>query len=123
LTPIQKEINLVIRIVLAIVIYLQILLIIQAIVRQTEAPQAVGQATILAGLVPNGLFVAIAIAYALAAVRIARMGALAQHAHAVQSLSNVDTLCLDKTGTLTTTGFKLVSVHSLGGDEARLRRF
>ena len=59
------------------------------------------EASILAGLVPNGLFVSIAIAYALAAVRILRYGALVQQSNAVETLSHVDVLCLDKTGTLT----------------------
>ena len=123
LTPLQREINLVIRMVLFIVVYLQVLLIIQAVVQQIPADRAVGQATILAGLVPNGLFVSIAIAYALAAVRIARMGALVQQSNAVESLSHVDVLCVDKTGTLTTTEFALADVHALDpehdGDQLR----
>jgi cation-transporting ATPase E len=122
LTPIQKEVHLVIRIVLAIVVYLQILLVLQAVSATIDVPEAVGQATILAGLVPNGLFVSIAIAYALAAVRIARMGALVQQSNAVESLSHVDTLCLDKTGTLTTTNFKVDQWHAIVGDEETLRR-
>lgn len=122
LTPIQREVHLVIRIVLAIVVYLQILLVLQAVSATIDVPQAVGQATILAGLVPNGLFVSIAIAYALAAVRIARMGALVQQSNAVESLSHVDTLCLDKTGTLTTTNFKVDQWHAIVGDEETLRR-
>jgi cation-transporting ATPase E len=122
LTPIQREVHLVIRIVLAIVVYLQVLLVLQAVSASVDASQVVGQATILAGLVPNGLFVSIAVAYALAAVRIARMGALVQQANAVESLSHVDTLCLDKTGTLTTTDFKVDQWHALVGDEAALRR-
>ena len=122
LTPVQKEVHLVIRIVLAIVVYLQVLLILQGAAQAIAVPQIVGQATILAGLVPNGLFVSIAIAYALAAVRIARMGALVQQSNAVESLSHVDTLCLDKTGTLTTTNFKVDQWHPLQGDEEQLKR-
>jgi cation-transporting ATPase E len=122
LTPVQKEVHLVIRITLAIVVYLQVLLILQAVSARVEVPQAVGQATILAGLVPNGLFVSIAIAYALAAVRIARMGALVQQSNAVESLSHVDTLCLDKTGTLTTTDFKVDQWHALDGNVEALQR-
>ena len=122
LTPVQREVHLVIRMVLGIVVYLQILLVLQAVVQSVALPDAVGQATILAGLVPNGLFVSIAIAYALAAVRIARMGALVQQSNAVESLSHVDTLCLDKTGTLTTTDFRVDQWHALDGDEAQLRR-
>src|SRR4029079_15057096 len=121
-TPVQKEVHLVIRITLGIVVYLQILLILQAVSQSITVPQAVGQATILAGVVPNGLFVSIAIAYALAAVRIARMGALVQQSNAVESLSHVDTLCVDKTGTLTTTEFALHEVHPLTGEADRFKK-
>ena len=122
LTPIQKEINLVIRFVLAIVVYLQILIILEALIASVSPGQAVGQATILAGLVPNGLFVSIAIAYALAAIRISRLGALIQQANAVESLSHVDALCLDKTGTITAGEFEADEVFPADGDDATFRR-
>ena len=70
LTPLQRQINLVIRLVLLIVVYLELVLLVNAVVSLTDPGEAVGQATILAGLIPNGLFVSIAIAYALGAVRI-----------------------------------------------------
>jgi cation-transporting ATPase E len=110
LTPLQRQINLVIRLVLLIVVYLEVVLLVNAIVSLTDPGEAVGQATILAGLIPNGLFVSIAIAYALGAVRISRFGALVQQANAIESLSNVDVLCLDKTGTLTTNELTLAEV-------------
>jgi cation-transporting ATPase E len=68
--------------------------------------------------VPNGLFLSISIAYALGAVRIARFGALVQQSNSIESLSNVDTLCLDKTGTLTTNNLKLESLYPLGINQA-----
>ncbi len=110
LTPLQRQINLVIRLVLLIVVYLEAVLLVNAIVSLTDPGEVVGQATILAGLIPNGLFVSIAIAYALGAVRISRFGALVQQANAIESLSNVDILCLDKTGTLTTNELTLAEV-------------
>ena len=61
----------------------------------------------------------IAIAYALAAVRMTRFGALVQQANAVESLSHVDTLCVDKTGTLTANQLELEQVIPLEGDEAQ----
>ena len=69
------------------------------------------------GLVPNGLFVSIAIAYALGAVRIIRFGALVQQANAIESLSNVDVLCLDKTGTLTANRLSVEEIVPLAGSE------
>jgi len=57
---------------------------------------------VIAGLVPAGLLLAITLAYGLGAVRMLGQDVLIQQANAVESLSNVDVLCLDKTGTLTT---------------------
>jgi cation-transporting ATPase E len=120
-TPLQREIHLVIRVTLAIVVYLQIVVALDAVIGRVAMPDAIAQATVLAGLVPNGLFVAIAVTYAVAAVRIARMGALVQQSNAIESLSHVDTLCLDKTGTLTANRLELHGIEAFDGDDARLR--
>jgi cation-transporting P-type ATPase E len=52
-------------------------------------------------LVPEGLILLASLTYAVAAVRMARRGALAQQLNAIESLASVDVVCLDKTGTLT----------------------
>ena len=69
LTPLQREIQAVIRVTLLIVLYLQLLLIVKNVLLDVPLDEAVIEATVLVGLIPNGLFVSIAIAYALAAVR------------------------------------------------------
>ncbi len=122
LTPLQREVYLAIRIILLIVVYLELMVVINSVIHFVPLPEAVGQASILASLVPNGLFVSIAIAYALAAVRILRFGALVQQSNAVESLSHVDVLCLDKTGTLTANRLVLDAVHPLAASEDELRR-
>ena len=121
LTPLQSEINLVIRIALAVVVYLEIVLVLNNVLKLVAAGRTVGEAALLVGLVPNGLFVSIAIAYALGAVRIIRFGALVQQANAIESLSNVDVLCLDKTGTLTANKLSVEEVVALEGSEDDLR--
>ncbi len=121
LTPLQRQIQTVIRVTLGVVIYLQLLLVVKNVVEDAPLDQAIIEATVLVGLVPNGLFVAIAIAYALAAVRMSSYGALVQQANAVESLSHVDTLCVDKTGTLTANQLELDQVLPLEGDEASAR--
>jgi len=115
ITPLQGEINLVIRVVLGIVLYLEVLLVVRGLVRAAAIGDVVADATLLAGLVPNGLFVSIAVAYALGAIRIIRFGALVQQANAIESLSHVDVLCLDKTGTLTANKLSVDAVAGLGG--------
>jgi len=75
-------------------------------------------AVVITGLVPNGLLLAIAVAYGLAAVRLAGKGVLIQQANAVESLSNVTVLCCDKTGTLTTNQLYVHAIQPLGiGEE------
>lgn len=115
LTPLQSQVNLVIRVVLGIVLYLEILLVSRGLLRATAVGDVVADATLLAGLVPNGLFVSIAVAYALGAIRILRVGALVQQSNAIESLSHVDVLCLDKTGTLTANRLEVEAVAGLGG--------
>ena len=117
LTPIQQETNLVIRILLVIMVYFELLLIVNAIVNAFTLEESVTMSVVIASLVPNGLFVAIAISYAMGAVRIARKGALVQQANAIESLSNVDILCLDKTGTLTTNEIRFHALHPYGISE------
>ncbi len=46
-------------------------------------------------------------------LRIVSKGALVQQANAVESLSNVDVLCMDKTGTLTANAMVLDALHPL----------
>jgi cation-transporting ATPase E len=122
LTPLQNEIYLVVRIMLAIVIYIEFLLVIDALVTRANAGETIASATLVVGLVPNGLFLSITLAYALGAVRIIKYGALVQQSNAVESLSNVTVLCLDKTGTLTANRLQVNTVHPIGSNEDELKR-
>jgi cation-transporting ATPase E len=122
LTPLQGQINLVIRIVLLIVVYFELLMALNSFLKRINLAQSVENSAIIASLVPNGLFLSIAVAYAIGAVRIIRFGALVQQSNAIESLSNVDVLCMDKTGTLTANRLQLDGVRPFEGDEAQLRR-
>ena len=73
-------------------------------------------------LVPEGLILLASLTYAVAALRMARRGALAQQLNAIESLASVDVVCLDKTGTLTEPALRvaeLVGPPSLAGDLGR----
>ena len=122
LTPLQNEVYLVVRVMLVIVIYLEFLLVMNSLINNIAASESIADATLVVGLVPNGLFLSISVAYALGAVRIIRFGALVQQSNAIESLSNVDVLCLDKTGTLTANRLKVNDVHPIDFDRADLQR-
>src|SRR5690606_15107181 len=79
-------------------------------------------ATVIAGLVPNGLFFMVIVAYAMGAVRITTQGALIQQSNSVESLSNVNMLCMDKTGTLTANQITFYDVAPIGIDRMTLEQ-
>jgi cation-transporting P-type ATPase E len=66
-------------------------------------------------MVPEGLILLATLTYAVAALRIARHGALAQQLNAIESLASVDVVCLDKTGTLTEARPRVVEITPAPG--------
>jgi len=113
-TPLQQEINTIIRVFLLIACFLLILLVISMFSRSLSITDGVLIAAVILGLVPVGLYIAITLAYGTGAVRMAGQNVLIQQVNAVESLSNVDILCMDKTGTLTTNQISLQTIYPLG---------
>ena len=62
-------------------------------------------------MIPEGLVLLMSVTLAVAAVRLARMNTLVQQMSATEALAAVDTICVDKTGTLTDGTLELVSVE------------
>ncbi len=122
LTPLQVNVAGIVRVIVAVVYFLEVVFIVNALVRQSSLTTAISNFIIVMGLVPAGLFLATVVAYSLAAVRVGDKGALVQQANAVESLSYVNVLCTDKTGTLTTNRLKLQAIHALNGDADAFRR-
>ncbi|HTZ04852.1 MAG TPA: HAD-IC family P-type ATPase [Gaiellaceae bacterium] len=72
-------------------------------------------------LVPEGLILLTSLTFAVAAIKMTRRGALAQQLNAIESLAAVDTVCLDKTGTLTDANLRIERfVPASGVDEREL---
>ncbi|SDM58610.1 HAD-IC family P-type ATPase [Actinomyces ruminicola] len=72
------------------------------------------------GMVPQGLVLLTSVNFATASLALARRNVLVQELPAVEVLARVDTLCLDKTGTITTGAIRLEEVVGPdGGSPAR----
>jgi cation-transporting ATPase E len=71
-------------------------------------------------MVPEGLVLLTSIAMAVAVIRLARYKVLVQDMPAVEVLARVDTVCVDKTGTLTEPGMHVRDVISLAAAEPKL---
>lgn len=55
----------------------------------------------LIGMIPEGLVLLTSVVLAVSVIRLARRKALVQELYSIETLARVDTLCLDKTGTIT----------------------
>ncbi|MFF7330996.1 cation-translocating P-type ATPase [Streptomyces sp. NPDC090306] len=74
-------------------------------------------------MVPEGLVLLTSVAFAIGVVRLGRKQCLVQELPAIEGLARVDTVCLDKTGTLTEGGMDVTEARPLGGaDEAYVRQ-
>lgn len=73
-------------------------------------------------MVPEGLVLLTSVAFAIGVVRLGRQQCLVQELPAIEGLARVDTVCLDKTGTLTEGGMDVTGLRLLGdADEAYVR--
>ena len=121
-TPLQRQINVVVRLLLVIAGTFLAMLLISSLLWNIPFRQTVLASAVIVGIVPSGLFLMVTITYSMAAIRLANQDALIQQMNAVESLSNVDVICMDKTGTLTANALEVVEFHLVGGDELAIQR-
>ena len=121
-SPLERAINRLLFVLVAVLVPLGVALGWALYRRHTSLHDAV-PTTVAAvvTLVPEGLILLASVTYAVAAIRMARRGALAQQLNAIESLASVDTILLDKTGTLTEARLRVEAlVPASGVDEGEL---
>ncbi|MFE7646215.1 HAD-IC family P-type ATPase [Streptomyces phaeoluteigriseus] len=69
-------------------------------------------------MVPEGLVLLTSVAFAIGVIRLGRKQCLVQELPAIEGLARVDTVCLDKTGTLTEGGMDVTEVHALDDSDS-----
>jgi cation-transporting P-type ATPase E len=118
-SPLQKEVNRVIIASTYVMLPLAAVLILSLSVRSVGLEEAAQTATAgLVTLIPEGLVLLMSVTFAVAAVRLARRDTLVQQMSASESLAAVDTICVDKTGTLTAGALRLTGVVFAEGTDA-----
>src|ERR687891_1212574 len=111
-SPLQDEVNVVLKACTWLMAPLAVVLIFALSARSEPLDEAAQTATAgLITLIPEGLVLLMSVTLAVAAIRLARLDTLVQQMSAPEALAAVDTICIDKTGTLTTGDLKLVSVE------------
>ena len=95
-----------------VIIPVGVILFIQAyFIRETIIPEAVvATAAALLGMLPKGLVLLITIALESGVIKLAKKEVLVQELYSIESLAHIDTICLDKTGTITQGKMKVSEV-------------
>lgn len=120
-TPLQMETTTVTNILLAIAAILFVITIIKSLFISHESLSETLEVFVLClDVVPIALFLLITLTYMMAALRMADSGVLLQRANSVESISHVDVVCMDKTGTITTNRLKFESAWNIDPDADRI---
>lgn len=98
-----------------LILPLGVLLFLEALfLRAAPVDEAVvSSAAALLGMLPKGLALLISVSLAAGVIRLAKRKILVQNLYSLETLAHVDTLCLDKTGTLTDGNLKVRSILPL----------
>lgn len=101
-----------------LIVPLGILLFLEAFFLRSGAlnTSVVSTAAGLLGMLPKGLVLLISISLAVGVGRLAKQKILVQDPYSLEMLAHVDTLCLDKTGTITEGNMLVESVVPLGAE-------
>ncbi|MFE0510139.1 HAD-IC family P-type ATPase [Streptomyces sp. NPDC058964] len=100
------------------------LVVTQLVVKNNDLKDAIAR-TIggIVPMVPEGLVLLTSVAFAIGVIRLGRKQCLVQELPAIEGLARVDTVCLDKTGTLTEGGMDVTELRPLdGSDESYVRK-
>ncbi|HEV7481678.1 MAG TPA: cation-translocating P-type ATPase, partial [Solirubrobacterales bacterium] len=115
-SPLQREVNRVILASTYLMLPLAAILVLSLSISNTSLDEAAQTATAgLVTLIPEGLVLLMSVTFAVAAVRLAKRDTLVQQMSASESLAAVDTICVDKTGTLTAGELRLAGVEFAAG--------
>ncbi|MFF5158895.1 cation-translocating P-type ATPase [Streptomyces sp. NPDC000348] len=100
------------------------LVISQLVVKDNELKDSIARTVGgIVPMVPEGLVLLTSVAFAIGVIRLGRKQCLVQELPAIEGLARVDTVCLDKTGTLTEGGMDVTELRVLGdGDETYIRK-
>ncbi len=111
------DIDLIVKTVGILIIPIGAILMIQsmAVNGQSFHTAVVSMVAAVIGMIPEGLYLLVTLALALSAARLAKSHVLLHDMKSTETLARVDTLCVDKTGTITTNNMRVTKVFTPDG--------
>ncbi len=100
-SQIMSAFNKIILILSVLIIPIGIFLFMHQLKQNTFENAVVSTTAALIGMIPEGLMLLVSTVLAVSVVRLSRHKVLVQELYCIETLARVDTLCIDKTGTIT----------------------
>lgn len=110
---IVNTLNKIIKIISFVIIPLGVILFLHQYTEAGLDKAVVNSAAAIISMIPEGLVLLTSSVFFISAMRLAKKNVLVQDLYCTESLARVDTICLDKTGTLTKGTLELVKTISL----------
>ncbi len=118
-SEIMKTMEKIIKVISIVIIPLGILLFLQQmhLDGNTISDSIINTVAAIIGMIPEGLILLTSTVLAVGAVRLAHKKVLVQEIYCIETLARVDTICLDKTGTLTEGKMEVIDMISFKDDD------
>ena len=113
----MRSINLILKGISVCILPIMGLLIYNGVfvTNQTTDRAVVSTVAAVIGMIPEGLVLLTSIVLAVSTIRLSQNNTLVQDMYCIETLARVDTLCLDKTGTITEGSMKIEEIMPLPG--------
>jgi len=114
-----EQVNTIIKFSTVIIVPVGLLLYYKTISSNSSFYQTMPQvAAALIGMIPSGLVLLTSVALAIGVMNLAKQQVLVNELNAIENLARIDTLCLDKTGTITSGKMRLNQLFALQDEKA-----
>lgn len=114
-SQIMRSLNKIVKYVSIALIPIGILLLLRqfSIPGNTSSNAIVSVVAAIVGMIPEGLILLVSTVLAISVVKLSKYNVLVQDLYCIETLARVDTLCLDKTGTITEGKMEVTNVLNL----------
>ncbi len=101
-SELMSSLKIIIKTVGIIIVPMAILFMIKTMTNGTDfQPAITSTAAVVIGMIPSGMFLLTSLALAVGIIKLAKHNTLVQDLYSLEMLARVDTICFDKTGTIT----------------------
>lgn len=100
-SEIMSSLTIIIRTIICVIIPIALAWVIKTTVTEDLATAIYKTATPVIGMIPSGMFLLTSVSLAVGIIKLAKHNTLVQDLYSLEMLARVDTICFDKTGTIT----------------------